>query len=72
MASNTKKVYKIKDKRTGKYITLGYSNKKTWLIFPAQAIEFNQHKIHDKENYEVEQYELVKTKTFDLDGNEIK
>ena len=55
MASNTKKVYKIKDKRTGKYITLGYSNKKTWLIFPTQAIEFNQHKIHDKENYEVEQ-----------------
>lgn len=72
MASNTNKVYKIKNKKTGKYIALGYSSKHTWLKFPSEVIKCNRHVIHNIDDYEIEQFELIKTKTFSLDGQEIK
>ena len=65
--------YKIKNKRTGEYISLGYSSKKTWLTFPSQALRYNTRlMMDDTDNYEVEQFELVKTKSFTIDGQEIK
>jgi hypothetical protein len=73
MASNTNKIYKIKNKRTGEYISLGYNSKKTWLTFPSQALKYNTRlMMGDTDNYEVEQFELVKTKSFTIDGQEIK
>lgn len=72
MARATKKIFKIKDKRTNKYISLGYRNKATWTVFPTAAIENDLSGIIDNtQNFVIEVFELVHSKTLNLEGKEI-
>lgn len=61
-----KRLYKIRDKKTGKYISCGYNSKATWLTFPGAAIESSIN-INDRHLYEVDMFEMVKTSSFTLD-----
>ena len=58
MKSN--KVYKIRDRKTGKHLTLGhYSKRKSiWKVLPIQAIKANNLTGVD---YVIDVFELVKT-----------
>lgn len=58
-----KKVYKIRDKTTGKFVTLGYNRKQSWLTYPQQAIDNNPHQLTPKENYEVVVFTFVESHT---------
>jgi len=50
------KIYKIRNKKTQEFITLGYSNKYTWHVFPSEAIKNNKH-IICLDDYEVVVFE---------------
>lgn len=60
-----KKVYKIRKKDTGDFVSLGYNQKSSWNVYPSAAIKEN---IQDKSKYEVVifEYELKETKVIDL------
>lgn len=67
----TKKAYRIRDKRTGKYVALGYKPKSTWSKFPSQAIRYNKNVLQGDENFVVEVFDLVKTSELGLDGKDL-
>jgi hypothetical protein len=59
-----KKIYRIRDKKTGKCISLGYNNKTSWLVRPTEALKnASGHITNHLEDYEYVIYELVETKT---------
>lgn len=65
-----KKIYRIKDKRNGEYVRLGYERKSTWLLFPSAVIQTSIDK-NDYDNYQVDMFEANPTKSFTLDKKEI-
>jgi hypothetical protein len=68
-----KKLYRVRNKKTGKFIALGYERKTSWLVFPSEVIKNNRHfSFPDgEENYEVVMFEMQPTKKFTLDKKEI-
>lgn len=48
------KCYKIRNKITNEFISLGYKSKSTWLSFPSQAIKYGRL---DYDDYEVVVFE---------------
>ena len=50
------KVYKIRKKSTNDFISLGYSQKHTWLTFPSEAIR-NNKELLSSGDYEVVVFE---------------
>jgi len=61
-----KKLYKIRDKETGQFITAGYNSRATWLKYPSAVIESNPHIFSDKSKFEIVVYEYVQTETIEL------
>jgi len=51
------KVYKIREKKTQNFISLGYEQKHTWLAFPSQAIKNNKHILYNLDDFEVVVFE---------------
>ena len=73
MARATKKVYKVYDKTIGKYIHLGgYTQKATWLAFPHEAIRSSKGIKLNPNNFQVDVFELVLTKSLDTEGKELQ
>lgn len=64
------KIYRIKDKRSGQYISLGYNRKATWLVFPNAVIKNNIHP-DDYKNYQIDMFETNPSKSFELNGQQI-
>ena len=72
--SSSKKVYKIKNLKTGEYISYqGYnSNKSSWFRFPSVAIRamsYNNKSFMSEHIVDI--FELVKISSLDTDGNEL-
>jgi hypothetical protein len=66
-----KKIYKIRDKVTGQYVSRGYTPKSTWLTFPKDAIQSGLREgVLDKTRHVVDVFEMINTKSLDLDGKE--
>lgn len=61
------KIYKIIHKESGEHITRGYGSKASWKTWPTEALKGLFH--HD---YYVQEYELVESKKYDINRNEIK
>lgn len=63
-----KQLYKIRDKRDGSFLSLGYNQKQTWLTFPSQVIKENQHIINNigKENLEIVVFKYVENAVLPL------
>lgn len=54
-----KKVYRIRDKKTGEFISLGYRHKTSWLVKPNAAIKESPELFKDDpERYEFVIFEL--------------
>ncbi len=72
--SFSKKVYRIRNKKTDSFISIGYSQKSAWLTFTSSVIKNNPHIINEKtkDNFEVEEYEMVCTKKYTIDKKEIE
>jgi len=68
MAKATKKIYKVRDKTTGEFVSLGYSRKSHWATFPHVALHYYGG---DKDNLIIEQYETVYKQSFNAKGEEI-
>ena len=66
----TKKIYKIRDLTTGKYISIGYSNRASWFVFPSAAI-LSDGNLKPTKNYVVDCFETVVVKSLTLEGKEI-
>jgi len=64
---NSSKAYKIINKKTNKPISLGYSSKASWKVWPSEAIK----SLKNPEDYFVQEYELVESKKFDLKRNQL-
>lgn len=60
-----KKVYRIRNKRTKEFVSLGYSSKNSWSNYPSEAIKYN---LPNKEDYEVvvQEYDLIKEEVIDF------
>ena len=54
------KVYRIKNVKTDKYVSVGYNQKSSWKTFPSEAIKINSDTFNQAEfdDFEVEVYEL--------------
>jgi len=61
-----KKLYKIRNKTTGKFVTAGYTGRSSWLVYPSAVIECNSLDFEPKDNFEVVVYEYVATHTLPL------
>lgn len=61
----SKKVYKIREKGTNEFVSLGYNNKSSWNVYPSVAIKYSRL---NKNDYEVVifEYELKEIKTIEL------
>lgn len=46
-------IYRIRNKKTGQYINLGYNNKSVWQHYPTQVIINNRDRLSPIENFEV-------------------
>lgn len=66
-----KKIYKIRDLRTNKYISLGYKNRSTWSIFPSAVIESSNYKLGDGKNFVVDIFETKLAETVTLKREKI-
>lgn len=60
----SKRVWRIRKKATGEFITLGYNSKTSWLTKPTQAIRENQYLFKGEEDkYELVIFELTEIAT---------
>lgn len=50
-----KKIYRIRDKETGNFISLGYKSKTTWLSYPSEAISIAK----EFSNFDISIHEIV-------------
>lgn len=64
MIKNNRKVYKIWDNTNQIY--LAYSRKRSWLVFPSQAIKYANLDIHNP-NLEVHEFKLEPSWRYTLD-----
>lgn len=65
------KVYKIRNKETDEFISLGYSQRSTWLTFPNAAIKGDTYVLENHDKYEVVIYEYKEIGTLPLIKNKI-
>jgi len=63
-----KKVYKIRKKGTQEFLSLGYNSKRSWAVYPSEALKYSPKILAAKEDYEIVifEYELKETKTIEL------
>jgi len=54
-----KKLYKIRHKPTGKFVSLGYNSKSTWRIYPSEAISYSREIQQNMQDYEIVVYTYV-------------
>ena len=62
-----KKMYKVRNKKTLKFETLGYNRKQTWLVYPSAAMAYSSDICRNPENYEVVVFEYVQTGIMPVD-----
>ena len=67
------RIFRIWSKSEQRYIQIGYNRKTSWLTFPSQVIKNNPHIInsHNRDNYEVHEFDASPAKKYDLNKNEI-
>lgn len=59
-------MYRIRNKNTGEFISVGYKNKSRWVYFPTEAIKTLKRIYGDVEPYEVVGYKEVEVNTFPI------
>lgn len=60
-------MYRIREKSTGKFISMGYKPKSRWIYFPTQAIETLKRIYGNVDLYEVVKYKEVEVNTFPIE-----
>ncbi len=69
---NTKRIYRIKDLRTGEYIRAGYARRSSWSSFPSSVIKNNPHVFQGNEHhFQIDMFETNPTKSYTIDKKEI-
>jgi len=61
-----KKLYKIRNKETGEFISAGYNRKRTWLVYPSAVIDNNPHIFSEKTKFEIVVYEYKESEIIEL------
>lgn len=65
-----KKVYRIFDNNTKSYVSLGYRNKTSWLVWPKDILDSISSDM--KKDWVVEEYQMVLAKKLTTDRNIIE